>query len=193
MSRTLMQHGVGQLEEMFAKGKTDAKLLKQLEQELQYRHMPRAVALLAEVQAAIRDGTAAPQMPNVPVSPPALAKTPISQQPDLWGYPAKPPVIPTPAPIRTVAPASNPQESQPVAKSPALPPTMHVEDAYKVLKLTPGATWESIEQARCTLVDRSHPSRWKELSAEKREQALADAKRVNAAYVALSQTRCSGR
>jgi len=56
MARPLMQHGVGQLEEMFAKGKADAKVLKQLENELQYRQVPRAVALLAEVQAAMYGG-----------------------------------------------------------------------------------------------------------------------------------------
>ena len=56
MPRPLMQHGVGQLEEMFAKGKADAKVLKQLEHELQYRQVPRAVALLAEVQAAMNGG-----------------------------------------------------------------------------------------------------------------------------------------
>ena len=70
---------------------------------------------------------------------------------------------------------------------------MPLEEAYKVLKATPGATWESIEQTRRTLVHQSHPSRWKTLSAEKRAQALAEAKRVNAAYAALSQTRCGER
>lgn len=192
MSRSLMQHGVGQLEEMFAKGKSDAKLLQQLEQELLYRHVPRAIALLAEVQAAMSDGAAEPQTPTVPMSPPARATTPISQQPDLRGLPATPPAVPTPAPIRTVAPVVIPQEPQPVAKSPAPSPTMLVEDAYKVLKVTPGATWESIEQMRCTLVHQSHPSRWEALSADKRAQALTEAKRVNAAYVALSQARYNG-
>jgi len=42
MPRPLMQQGIVQLEEMFAKCKSDAKLLKQLEHELQYRHVPRA-------------------------------------------------------------------------------------------------------------------------------------------------------
>jgi curved DNA-binding protein CbpA len=68
---------------------------------------------------------------------------------------------------------------------------MPLEEAYKVLKATPGATWNSIEQTRRTLVNQLHPSRWKPLSTEKRAQALAEAKRINAAYAALSQTRCS--
>ena len=80
-----------------------------------------------------------------------------------------------------------------MASSPASPPAMPLDEAYKVLKATPGATWESIEQTRRTLVHQSHPSRWKTLSAEKRAQALAEARRVNVAYTALSQTRCDER
>lgn len=185
MLRPLMQQGIGQLEEMFTKCKADAKLLKQLEHELQYRHVPRAVALLTEVQAAMCGGEVA--------TPPARPTAPISQQPDLWRRPATPTVGLTPAPVRTVAPAVKPQEPQPKANLIASPSTMPLEEAYKVLKTTPGATWESIEQTRRTLVHQSHPSRWKALSAEKRAEALANAKRVNAAYAALSQTRSDGR
>ena len=185
MLRPLMQQGIGQLEEMFTKCKADAKLLKQLEHELQYRHVPRAVSLLTEAQAVMCGMEAA--------SPPAPPTAPISRQPELWGRPAIPPVVFTPAPVRTVAPADKPLEPQPKANLIASPPTMPMEEAYKILKATPGATWEPIEQTRCTLVHQSHPSRWKALSAEKRAEVLANAKRVNAAYAALSQTRCGGR
>jgi hypothetical protein len=41
MDRPLMQHGVGQLAELFAKSEADHKLLKQLEHELRYRQVPR--------------------------------------------------------------------------------------------------------------------------------------------------------
>jgi DnaJ-domain-containing protein 1 len=192
MSRPLMQQGIGQLEAMFAKGKADAKLLKQLEHELQYRHVPRAIALLTKVQAAIHGGVLATQAPAAPAPPAARTTAPISQQPDLWGRPATPPVVSPPASVRTVTPAVRQPELTPVTESPAPPPPMPLEDAYKVLKATPGTTWESIEQTRRTLVDQSHPSRWKKLSAEKSAQALAEAKRVNVAYATLSQTRCDG-
>ena len=76
---------------------------------------------------------------------------------------------------------------------PASAPAMPLDDAYKLLKATPGATWESIEQTRRTLVQLAHPSRWKTLSTEKRAQAVAEAKRVNAGYAVLSQARCGGR
>ena len=197
MARPLMQHGVGRLAEMFANGKADPKVLKQLENELQYRQVPRAVALLAEVQAAMYGGTpAAPQVATGPAPSPARppAPAPVSQQADLWVRPAAPPVVAPPAVVHTAAPAARPAEPSPVAKAPpASAPVMPLEDAYKVLKATPGATWESLEQTRRTLVQQSHPSRWKTLSIVNRTQALAEAKRVNAAYAALSQARCGGR
>ena len=198
MPRTLMQHGVGQLEEMFDRGKADPKVLKQLENELQYRQVPRAVALLAEVQAAMNGGAAAQQVPIVPAPPPARAPAPapVSQQPDLWGRSTAPPIVAVPpaAPVRAVTPAVKPPEAPPVAaKAPASPPDMPLDEAYKVMKATLGATWESIEQTRRTLVQQSHPSRWKKLSAEKRAQTLTEARRVNAAYAALSQAHWGGR
>ena len=188
MARPLMQHGVGQLEEMFARGKADAKVLRQLENELQYRQVPRAVALLAEVQAAMYGSAVAPDVSTLPAPPPARppALAPILQQPDLWGRPAAPPVVASP-------PAALVRTGTPAAKPPASPPTMPLDDAYKVLKASPGATWESLEQTRRALVQQSHPSRWKTMSADSRAQALAEAKRVNAAYAALSHARCGGR
>ena len=195
MARPLMQHGVGQLEEMFAKGKADPKVLKQLENELQYRQVPRAVALLADVQAAMYVGAAAAKVPTVPTPRPAIAPAtaPVSQQPDLWEHPDPPPAVPQPASVCTAAPAERPLQSPPVTKAPETPPAMPLEDAYRVLKATPAATWESLEQTRRTLVQKSHPSRWKTLSAEKRVQALSEAERVNAAYAAVAQDRCGGR
>jgi hypothetical protein len=180
MHRPLMQHGVGQLEEMFASGKADPQV-------------PRAVALLTEVQAAMYGGAVARQVPTVAASPPvrAPAPAPVSQQPDLWARPAAPPVVAVPpvAPVHAVISATKALASSPVTKTPAMP----LEDAYKLLKASPGAAWESIEQSRRTLVQQSHPSRRKVVSPDKHTQALAEANRVNAAYAALSLARCGGR
>jgi len=189
MPRPLMQHGVGQLEEMFAKGKADPKVLKQMEQELQYRQVPRAVALLAEVQAAMYGGTAAaPRVAALPQQPTrALASAP--EQPSLWGRPSEAHLAATP-PVAQPRPAV-PVIQSPVAKPPSPPlPAMPLEDACKVLKTTPGATWESIEQTRRLLVQQSHPSLLKPLSEERRAQALTDAGRANAAYATLQAARC---
>lgn len=194
MSRPLMQHGVGQLEELFAKGKSDSKVLKQLENELQYRQVPRAVALLAEVQAAMYGATLATPPGPVPELPPKRPPSP--QQPLLWERPGAPPTaaittpVLRPRPETPIRPAETPAVSKP-AHPPA--PTMPLEDAYKQLKATAGSTWESIEQTRRQLVQQSHPARLRSLSNERRAQVLADAKRVNSAYATLSQARCSVR
>lgn len=166
MPRPLMQLGVGDLEALFSKSKTDVEVLKQLEHELQYRQVPRAVALLAQVRAATYGVT--PAAPAVVLTP--LASAP--RQPT-------PPTAPAPTPA-----AKAPQPAVPV---------MPLEDAYKLLKSTAGSTWESIEQTRRQLVQQSHPARLKSLSPEKRVQVLAEAKRVNAAYDALCRARCTQR
>lgn len=191
MARPLMQHGVGQLEELFAKSKADAKVLKQLEHELQYRQVPRAVALLAEVQAAMYGLSPAPG-PTPVAKPPAPPPTP-APQPSLWDTPAPRPAAPPPTAIAApVAPRSAVAAAAAWSASPPAP-TMPLEDAYKLLKATPGSTWESIEQTRRLLVQASHPEKARTLPEARRSQVLAEAKKVNEAYAALSQARGTGR
>ena len=192
MTRPLMQHGVGKLAELFSNSKADAKVLKQLENELQYRQVPRAVALLAEVQAAIHGGAPATTPATVSTSSRVQAPAPItgSQRSSLWGRSSEPPVVAPP--LRTVPLVAKslgpPLPTKPEISTPVIP----LEDAYKVLKATPGVTWESIEQTRRMLVQLSHPSQSKSISTERRTLALVEARRVNAAYAALSQARCGG-
>lgn len=180
MSRPLMQLGVGDLESLFAKSKADVKALKQLEHELQHRQVPRAVALLSEVQAAMsRAQSLAPQPP---------VATPPQKQPSLWEKPATPAAAsPQAVPIKATTPPPPPKI--PKATQAFLP----LEEAYKLLKATAGSTWESIEQTRRQLVLQSHPARLKSMSPEKQAQTLAEATRVNTAYVTLSQARCGRR
>lgn len=191
MSRPLVHLGVGDLEALFTRSRTDANVLRQLEQELRYRQVPRAVVLLTEVQAAMYGAQPAAPAPAPPRQTPAPAPTP--QQAGLWERPATPAARPLGAPV--VAPRPAEPVKSPVASKPPQPATfaMPVEDAYKLLKATAGSTWESIEQTRRHLVQQSHPARLKSISPERRSQALAEAKKVNSAYVSLSQERCRGR
>lgn len=53
MSRPLMRCGVAELKEIFTKSQSDLKALRQLEQELQHRQVPRAIELLTQVQSVI--------------------------------------------------------------------------------------------------------------------------------------------
>lgn len=193
MSRPLMQYGVGQLEEMFANGRTDPKVLKRLENELQFRQVPRAVSLLAEVQAAMQGATPAAQPSPPPV--PRQIQPAAPQQPNLWEASAPPTASvasPKVLPLRqapqlgTKEPAEKSSSAQPPAQ------VMPLEDAYKLLKATASSTWESIEQTRRQLVQLSSPGRLMALNPEKRSQALVEAKQINAAYAAISQARCGG-
>jgi hypothetical protein len=190
MARPLIQHRIGDLEELFAKSKADLKVLKQLQHELQYRQVPRAVALLADVQAAM-------EAPNFALTAGAAAgPAPPPRQSGLWerptvqvARPATAPIAPAPA-----APRVKSADDSPVTRaSPPTVPTMPLEEAYKLLKSTPGMAWESIEQSRRRLVQQSHPSRLTSLSPEKRSQAVAEARLVNAAYASLAYARSEGQ
>jgi len=68
-------------------------------------------------------------------------------------------------------------------------PVMSIEVAYKYLKITSGATWESIEQNRRQVVQLAHPERVALLSADQRMQAQTGAHQANAAYLLLSILR----
>ncbi len=203
MLRPLRQLGVGQLEELFAKSKADQKVLKQLEHELQYRQVPRAMALLAEVQFVMYGD--APSTAPAPAPATTLTMTTTTtirptpttpeRQPELWELPMPQPV-PAPLPFPRVVP-TQPAVRPPLlatAAKPAASPVvaMPVEDAYKVLKATSGSTWESVEQSRRLLVQQSHPERLRAMTAERRSSALAEAMRVNTAYATLSRLRCEG-
>ncbi len=187
MSRPLMQHGVGQLEEIFAKGKADPKVLKQLEQELQHRHVPRAVSLLAEVQAIMRSASLA--LPAHTARPEQIERKSTSEpeQSNLWERATAARLDATPVvQLRPTAPVVRP----PTAKPQSAPlPTMPFEDACKVLKTSPGATWESIEKTRRLLVQQSNPSLLKPLDNDRRAKALAEARLANTAYATLYAAR----
>src|SRR5262245_25769869 len=110
-----MQLGVVDLERLFGDlpkawplSLKEVTTLKQLEGELKYRQVPRAVALLEKVQMVLRgkDGEAA-RVPTAPVQPataPELSVptflAPSPSQNDLF---TKPPQAPTPAPAKWAA------------------------------------------------------------------------------------------
>jgi len=209
MNRPLMQHGVGQLEQLFAASKTDPKVLKQLENELRFRQVPRAVALLAEVQGALYTQQAKTTRPspgsvtNAPSQPDELKSPPV--QPPLWTLPAgsdnpkeqpqQPPstmqltVAPAPSAVAAPAPGVDPKAVRQREGAPA--PLVTLADAYKLFKATASSSWESIEQARRLGVQASSPTRLSNLSDAQRVAAREEARRLNAAYEVLSRARSS--
>lgn len=159
MSRPLIQHGVGELEALFVQSKSDLKVLKQLEDELKYRKVPRAVALLEEVQVAMSGATLVSASVPPPAQPPAKVAAPTPQQSNFWQRALEAPVSVLPGgPQPTSAAPVIKQPQAPAAPTPVPPPApaMPLQDAYKVLKATPGSKWEAIEQTRRELVQQSY-------------------------------------
>ncbi len=198
MTRPLARHGIAQLEELFAASWADDKTLKNLEAELRYRQVPRAVSLLAQVQGALYSGPTArlPDAPRiskpVPIvqkattpnlatgSPPSMTHPPVSPSTEVSQMGTTQPRVPA---VSSVPPAAKLPET--------LTPSLSVAAAYQVLKANPGSTWEAIEQMRRQLVHLAHPDRVVVLSPEMRAEAQAVAKKANAAYAVLRQARGS--
>jgi len=197
MKRTLMRLGIGALEDMFSSSKGDAKVLRQLENELQHRQVPRAVALLVEVQLAMK-GVASSALPRVqdelPLEPLAA--------------PAAVPVLPPPerpaataavvdAAVTRPAPLSAAQRVHPLVAAPvplarverASIPAVSLDDACKLLKVTLGAPWQQVELSRRKLVLLSHPRHVIGMTPDRQEAVRDEARRVNAAYLVLSAAR----
>lgn len=201
MKRTLMQLGIGALEEMFEASKTDAKVLRQLENELQHRQVPRAVALLEQVQLAMKRlaSSALPRgQDELPLEPPAApAPVPVPPPPE---RPA-PAVVVVSAPVALPTPPSVPSQVRPPAVPPvAAPvppvrvesapiPALSFDDACKLLKVTAGAPWQEVELSRRKLVLLSHPRHVAGMAPERQEAVRDEARRVNAAYAVLSAAR----
>lgn len=90
-------------------------------------------------------------------APAASPAAPQASQPDLWERPL--PAVETSAPAPQRSPVVNVTPAISVASVAATPPAapaMTLEEAHKVLKVSPGATWESIEQSRRQLVQQSN-------------------------------------
>ena len=199
MIRPLMQQGIAQLEALYSTAATDVKSLTQLQHELQFRQVPRAVALLEKVEKELtgsRVATPAPPFSGFTAAPatvPSAGLVASVEQADLWGTaPAEravvAPRVVTPPPVVRTAPAATVKTPQTAPPLPGVS-TLSVDEAYKILKATPSSTWESIEQTRRQLVQLAHPDHLACLREEKRPPVIAEAKRANAAHAVLRQAR----
>jgi len=171
-ARPLLRHTVAQLEEMFATKPSDTGTLKALDTELQFRNVPRATALLRKVRSALTGGG--------PLIPSAQSDFFTSAQAPAYAI-----AVPITTPPVVILPKVAAKPAQPVAE---IPP-MALDEAYKILRVTAGASWEEVEQSRSKIVQRAHPDTVAELSAGKRTAAQTEARRANAAYVVLLKAR----
>lgn len=184
MPRPLLKFRISDLEEMFAERSKDSVLLDRLQRELKYRKTPRAVALLQKVGAAVlRAESKTPSSVQ-------LSKQPTTSKPSITCVPLR---DTSAEPLPMVFPVQeaphNPSKS--LAGGQTSPPT-EVGQAYALLKISPGSSWESIELARQKLVQRASPAITSSMRAGDRARLNERAALVNVAYALLAKQRCSG-
>jgi hypothetical protein len=190
MSRPLMQSRIQDLEDLFATSRAKLDVLRQLEHELQFRQVPRALTLLEQVQqaqASASTATGGATAAGFPVRPMAatgqqlsLLETPtLVCAPQVSGHTA---VSGAQVPVPTTMSAF----PQPTAQTPA--PAMSLDAAHKLLKVAPGAPWDAVELARRKVVQPSSPLT-KGVTTDQRAKFLATARLVNEAYAVLASAR----
>jgi hypothetical protein len=153
---------------MFESGQADPQILEVLESELKLRSVPRAASLLAGVRRAISGAPSLPAASQEVLFEHRLAKPKQTQLPV------------------SVEAANN----APVAKREPEPSMqVSIDDACKILKVPPNASWGSIEQSRRTIVELARPDRLGKSGEEKRQAPCFDALKANAALNALLRAR----
>ncbi|WP_157948335.1 hypothetical protein [Pulveribacter suum] len=213
-TRPLMQLGIGDLEGIFEKESKSFATLDLLKQELSHRQVPRAVALLERVQkaeAAMRDTSAhrpdaqaprstlrlargkpeaapapapAQETPRQPV-PKSILQAETAQQDLLAGFGQYSPKEPASG---TAAEAIAPQK--PVTPEPEAIPQLALEDAYRILKVAAGDSWEKVEAGRRKIVLKSSPLATKGVPSAQSQKLLVEAQMANDAAIVIAARRC---
>lgn len=179
MSRPLLKFQISDLEEMFAENPTDSALLDRLQHELKHRQTPRAVALFRKVQAAVPRAEPAAPTGVQQLEPSTKSKPSITCQPSHGtGGESLSLIFP--------APDMPPEPSQSLTGERVSVP-IEVGQAYALLKISPGSSWESVELARRKLVQSASPARTVSMSAGDRARLNKQADLVNAAYALLAK------
>lgn len=165
MTRPFMRHRIDELEKLFQSSKGDVTTLRQLETELSFRQVPRAVTLLSQVKRVLAsESVPTPSKQNDLFE----HQTPVAMQSPLWTR------VPT-----------APPDPAPTQSSPEMP----IEEAYKALRVNPSSTWEAIENSRRQVVGRAHPAKLAAMNDRERSTVKLEALRANLAYAAISKAR----
>jgi hypothetical protein len=198
--RPLIQKHIAELEELFAKNKTDMNSLKLLERELGCRKVPRAQSLLAEVQSALKLVKSGAIPIAAPLQTAVAAVGHSNKQSELWSSAtssppsvAQPVKMPPPAMSRTANSSPPPQirETSVISDSTKTKkplPEVNVAYAYGTLKSKPGCSWESLEMARRQIVQQASPAQIANMNADQRARVKEAASQANAAYRFLQAT-----
>lgn len=200
MIRPLMRQNIGELEALFEASTNDAKALKQLEQELKFRQVPRAVLLLEKVQKAASNLALAAipklgQVASPSRRPPRPHRLNAILFPDARAAPSHGEGTDQESGQRTDAGVSRgegaaidadssqaPEQSLPVRQAETV---MSLPDAYRALNVAPGSSWEVLEHARRQVVLQAHPERLQRLNDERKAEVRRSAQRANSAYATI--------
>ncbi len=195
---------VDEMEVMFKSSGMELLTLKALENELVHRSTPRAVSLLKVVRKQLSlpqfsDSAMDPSLFGPPSIPTSLVNPTPPQRADSTPELApKPHQAPQPVSVNQpmIFPSPLVSGGEPLPLS-ALVELRHEvgnsimspEEASKVLQVTLGAAWETIEKSRRGIVQKSHPDNIRSLSPERRRVLVEHARRANEAVQVLSGLR----
>ena len=198
--RPFISKRIDEMEQMFKSSGTELLTLRALENELVHRSTPRAVSLLKTV----RRNLLLPQFignatdPNLfdPQSITTKVANPVPPQraQHVPGLALKPPQ--TPQPVSVTRPTNPPprlvSRGEPFPFPAPVEPRLDIgdaimspEEASRVLQVTLGADWETIEKSRREIVQKSHPDKVRSLPPERRKALIDHARRANDAVQVL--------
>lgn len=202
--RPFISKRIDEMEQMFKSSGTELLTLRALENELVHRSTPRAVSLLK----AVRKNLSLPQFIGRATDTNLFDPKPTTTKLANSAPPQRVEPIPglAPKPSQATPPASNAQPTIPlprlVSRGEPLPFPAHVgtrsevgdaimspEEASKVLQVTLGADWETIEKSRREIVQKSHPDKVRSLTLERRRALIEHARRANEAVQILLNSR----
>jgi hypothetical protein len=187
MTRPLARLGIDELEALFETGKHDLPALKRLIDELTYRNVPRAIALLDKTQKVLKF-VEAHRKESVSGTAPARGAQDLagSTSPTQNGFEFDVPIF---APTKLPRRPPNIARIEAISSPEPIPITMSAEQAYRILKATSATSWDAIEFSRRQLVARAQPDRVAKLESAKRKALLDEAREANIAYKVLLQAR----
>jgi hypothetical protein len=202
--RPFISKRIDEMEQMFKSSGKELLTLKALENELVHRSTPRAVSLLRTVRKnlSLPQFTGSARDTNL-FDPNTLNTKVDNPQPPKRAEPVPglklgPSQAPQPVSVTKpiIAPPCLASRGEPLPfPSPAEPrlevgeAIMSPEEASKVLQVTLGADWETIEKSRREIVEKSHPAKVRSLSPERRRGLIEHARRANEAIQVLLGVR----
>jgi hypothetical protein len=206
--RPFISKRIDEMEQMFKSSGTELLTLRALENELVHRSTPRAVSLLKTVRKYLSlpqfIGSAIDTNLFDPQSLTTKAAIPVSPQraEPLPATTLKPPQAPQAVSVTksTFHPLRLVSRGEPLPFPASVEPRLDVgdaimspEEASKVLQVTLGADWETIERSRREIVQKSHPDKIRSLPPERRKGLIEQARRANEAVQVLLGLRIQER